>query len=264
MSQSSMLQPLNDLLLDRNKILSIQRDELVNILDDHYRLNQLAESNIQQQARLLNGVEPQLIQQFRQTIEDVIQALAYSKKILKPKKYNALQKWFGMDLERKSLQLAYYQDLDQLLAQADQLSLKLQYEIQQAELRFAQVSILRLEMAHYIVAAQEFLKDYPQFQRSGYEHFIERLSQKINSLQTLQAHNDIAIAQMQVTQQLSFSLLDRYQDAQQVLIPAWRYHVAQSQQSMAGKGKSMEQLDQSRDRLIQSLQKSLEKSRSKG
>lgn len=264
MLQLQPLQPLTDLIMDRVKILAIQRDELVLILDDHYRLNKFAEHNIQAQAGLLMGVDPQLTQQFTQTIEHIIQALAYSKKVLKPKKYNALQRWFGKDLEHKSLQLAYYQDLDQLLKQADHLSHKLQYEIQQAQLRLAQVSLLRVEMAHYIVAAREFLKDYPQFQRSGYDHFIDRLSQKINSLQTLQAHNDIAIAQMQVTQQLSFSLLDRYKEAQHVLIPAWQYHVKQSQHAVVGQGQKMAQLDQSREQLIQTLQKSLEKSHVKG
>ena len=39
----------------------------------------------------------------------------------------------------------------------------------------------------------------------------------------LQASNDIALAQMQLTQQLSLSLLDRFNEAQHVLIPAWQY-----------------------------------------
>ena len=62
---------------------------------------------------------------------------------------------------------------------------------------------------------------------------------------------------MQLSQQLSFSLLDRFKEAQQVLIPAWQYHVKQSQQS--GSTSSLEKLDNSREDLIKTLRKSLEK-----
>ena len=63
--------------------------------------------------------------------------------------------------------------------------------------------------------------------------------------------------QMQLSQQLSFSLLDRFKEAQQVLIPAWQYHVKQSQTKHSTS--DLEKLDNSRESLIKTLKKSLEK-----
>ena len=102
--------------------------------------------------------------------------------------------------------------------------------------------------------------EYPQFVKNQHplDNFAERLSKKVNTLQTLQASNDIAITQMQLSQQLSFGLLDRYKEAQQVLIPAWQYHVKQSLQSNSTS--SLEKLDNSRENLIKTLKKSLENS----
>ena len=101
--------------------------------------------------------------------------------------------------------------------------------------------------------------EYPKFVKNAHslDNFAERLSKKINSLQTLQSSNDIAITQMQLSQQLSLSLLDRYKEAQQVLIPAWQYHVKQSQQSSSTI--ELEKLDNSREKLIRTLKKSLQK-----
>ncbi|MEG2358228.1 MAG: tellurium resistance protein, partial [Acinetobacter sp.] len=124
--------------------------------------------------------------------------------------------------------------------------------------RFAQLQGLREQMASYIAAAEEFSHEYPGFaQQHPLDSFAERLSKKIHSLRTLQASNEIAIRQMQLSQQLSFALLDRFKEAQQVLIPAWQYHVQQSQKN--GAGTSLEKLDSSRENLIKTLRKSLEK-----
>src|SRR5690606_4740545 len=111
-------------------------------------------------------------------------------------------------------------------------------------------------MAKHIVAADELLSEYPLFIKKQHplDNFSERLSKKINTLRTLQSSNDIAITQMQLSQQLSFSLLDRFKEAQQVLIPAWQYHVQQSQSKH-----STSELDNSRESLIKTLKKSLEK-----
>lgn len=62
---------------------------------------------------------------------------------------------------------------------------------------------------------------------------------------------------MQLSQQLSLTLLDRFKEAQQVLIPAWQYHVKQSNQSNSRI--ELEKLDHSRESLIHTLRKSLEK-----
>ncbi|MCL6249002.1 MULTISPECIES: tellurium resistance protein [Acinetobacter] len=260
MSQIDVLVPLKDITVDRAEVLSIKRNDLVPLLTDQYRLNHYADQLIQAQSVLLDGVDPQLTKQLSQTIEQLIQALANSKKYLKTRKFNALQKWLGIDLEYGSGQVEYYKNLDQLLDRANHLSQKLQLEIQKSQARFNQLQGLREQMARYIVAAEEFLLEYPQFVKNQHplDNFAERLSKKVNTLQTLQASNDIAITQMQLSQQLSFGLLDRYKEAQQVLIPAWQYHVKQSRQSNSTS--SLEKLDNSRENLIKTLKKSLENS----
>lgn len=260
MSQIDVLVPLKDIAVDRAEVLSIKRNDLVPLLTDQYRLNHYADQLIQAQSVLLDGVDPKLTQQLSQTIEQLIQALADSKKYLKTRKFNALQKWLGIDLEYGSGQVEYYKNLDQLLDRANHLSQKLQLEIQKSQARFNQLQGLREQMARYIVAAEEFLIEYPQFVRNQHplDNFADRLSKKVNTLQTLQASNDIAITQMQLSQQLSFTLLDRFKEAQQVLIPAWQYHVKQSHQTNSTS--SLEKLDNSRENLIKTLKKSLENS----
>lgn len=259
MSQIDMLVALADIEVNRAELLSIQQNDLVPLLQDQYRLNHYADSVIQAQSVLLNGVDLHLTQQLSSTIEQLIQALADSKKYLSSRKFNALQKWLGIDLEYGSGQVEYYKNLDQLLNRANHLSQKLQIEIQKSQARFQQLLGYREQMAKYIRAAQEFLLEYPNFVRNVHplDNFSERLSKKINSLQTLQASNDIAITQMQLSQQLSFTLLDRFKEAQQVLIPAWQYHVKQSQQNSSGI--ELDKLDHSREKLIHTLRKSLEK-----
>ena len=259
MSRFEALPALTDMMLDREEILAIKRNELVPVLDNQYGLNHYADALIQAQSVLLNGVDPHLTQQLSHTIEQLIQALAESKKYLKKRKFNALQKWLGIDLDYGSSQVEYYQRLDRLLDQADHLSRKLQIEIQKSQSRFQQLLGLREQMAKHIVAAEEFLSEYPLFVKNQHplDNFSERLSKKINTLRTLQSSNDIAITQMQLSQQLSFSLLDRFKEAQQVLIPAWQYHVKQSQTKHSTS--DLEKLDNSRESLIKTLKKSLEK-----
>lgn len=259
MSQIDVLVPLAEIEVNRAELLSIQRNDLVPLLNDQYRLNHYADQIIQAQSVLLNGVDPHLTQQLSSTIEQLIQCLADSKKYLKTRKFNALQKWLGIDLEYGSGQVEYYKNLDQLLNRANHLSQKLQIEIQKSQARFQQLLGHREQMEKYIRAAQEFLVEYPNFVKNQHplDNFAERLSKKINTLQTLQASNDIAITQMQLSQQLSFTLLDRFKEAQQVLIPAWQYHVKQSNQSNSTI--ELEKLDNSRENLIKTLRKSLQK-----
>ena len=259
MAQIDVLVPLRDIPVNSDELLSIQRNDLVPLLNDQYRLNHYADGVIQAQSVLLNGVDPQLTLQLSQTIEQLIQSLADSKKYLKKRKFNGLQKWLGIDIEYGSTQVEYYKKLDQLLDRANHLSQKLQIEIQKSQARYQQLTGLREQMAKYISAAEVFLMEYPKFVKNAHplDNFAERLSKKINSLQTLQSSNDIAITQMQLSQQLSLSLLDRYKEAQQVLIPAWQYHVKQSQQSSSTI--ELEKLDNSREKLIHTLKKSLQK-----
>ena len=259
MAQIDVLVPLRNIPVNSDELLSIQRNDLVPLLNDQYRLNHYADSVIQAQSVLLNGVDPQLTLQLSQTIEQLIQSLADSKKYLKKRKFNGLQKWLGIDIEYGSTQVEYYKKLDQLLDRANHLSQKLQIEIQKSQARYQQLTGLREQMAKYVSAAEAFLMEYPKFVKNAHplDNFAERLSKKINSLQTLQSSNDIAITQIQLSQQLSLSLLDRFKEAQQVLIPAWQYHVKQSQQSSSTI--ELEKLDNSREKLIRTLKKSLQK-----
>ena len=259
MAQIDVLAPLQEISVNSDDLLSIQRNDLIPLLNDQYRLNHYADSVIQAQSVLLNGVDPQLTLQLSQTIEQLIQALADSKKYLKKRKFNGLQKWLGIDIEYGSSQVEYYKKLDQLLDRSNHLSQKLQIEIQKSQARYQQLIGLREQMAKYVAAAEAFLLEYPKFVKNVHplDNFTERLSKKIQSLQTLQSSNDIAITQMQLSQQLSFSLLDRFKEAQQVLIPAWQYHVKQSQQSSSTI--ELEKLDNSREKLIHTLKKSLQK-----
>ena len=259
MSQIEHLVPLKEIIVDRNEVLSIKRHDLVPLLNDQYKLNHYADSIIQAQSLLLGGVDPHLTLKLSQTIEQLIQALAKSQKYLKKRKFNKIQKWLGVDIEYGSSQIVYYKNLNELLDRADDLSQKLQIEIQKSQARFKQLIGLRAKMFQYIVSAEEFLLEYPSFVKDIHplDNFSERLSKKINTLHTLQVSNDIAITQMQLSQQLSFGLLDRFKEAQQVLIPAWQYHVKQSQQSNSTV--ELEKLDNSRETLIRNLKKSLEK-----
>jgi len=258
MKQFTVLMPIEQIPCTADELLSIKRNDLVPLLDNQTRLNMYADQLIQAQSVLLKGVNPELTQKLSQIIVKIIDQLSASKKKLNQRKFNVIQKWLGLDLEFSADQMKYMSDLDQLIAEANQLSQYLNIEIQKSESRFQQANGLREQMSKYIRAAKEFLHEYPEFvqNRHPLDNFSERLSNKIQTLQTLQASNDIALAQMQLTQQLSLSLLDRFNEAQQVLIPAWQYHVKHS--NVQNTSKTNSDLEQSRDKLIQLLKKSLE------
>lgn len=257
--QVTELIPLSEIEVNRQDVLAIQRNELVPIFDNPALLAGYAEQIVQAQAVLLQGIDPLLTQQFRQSIEELIQTLSQSNKYLKKRRFNALQKWLGIDIEHGSGQIDYYKNLDMLLDHCQHLSQKLRLEIQKSQSRFQQLLGLRLRMANFVVAAQEFVHEYPKMLRTQHplDQFSDRLSKKIYSLQTVQASNDIAMQQIQLSQQLSLGLLDRFTEAQQVLIPAWQYHVKQSQQTDSTS--ELLKLDNSREKLIKTLRKSLEK-----
>ncbi|EPG38131.1 hypothetical protein [Acinetobacter colistiniresistens] len=253
--------PLSQIESNQEHILAIKRNDLLPLLNDPHRLNYYADHLVQAQSVLLNGVDPRLNQQLSEVIAQIIQQLSSSKKYLATRRFNALQKWLGIDIEYDAGQVKYVKDLDRLINEANHLSQRLQIEIQKSQSRLQQALGVREQMAAYIQAADEFLKEYPQFTKQQIlDHFVERLSKKINTLQTLQTSNDIAMKQMQLSQHLSFSLLDRFKEAQQVLIPAWRYHLEQSRASHSTVTlDQLDQLDQSREDLIQNLKKSLQK-----
>ena len=68
MAQIDVLVPLRDIPVNSDELLSIQRNDLVPLLNDQYRLNHYADSVIQAQSVLLNGIDPQLTLQLSQTI----------------------------------------------------------------------------------------------------------------------------------------------------------------------------------------------------
>lgn len=252
------LTPLSQIESNQEHILAIKRNDLLPLLNDPHRLNHYADHLVQAQSVLLNGVDPKLNQQLSEVITQIIQQLSLSKKHLGTRRFNALQKWLGIDIEYDAGQVKYVKDLDRLIHEANHLSQRLQIEIQKSQSRLQQALGLREQMAAYIQAADEFLIEYPQFTKQQVlDHFFERLSKKINTLQTLQSSNDIAMKQMQLSQHLSFSLLDRFKEAQQVLIPAWQYYLKQSRESHSAA--TLDQLDKSREDLIQNLKKSLQK-----
>ena len=168
MAQIDVLVPLRNIPVNSDELLSIQRNDLVPLLNDQYRLNHYADSVIQAQSVLLNGVDPQLTLQLSQTIEQLIQSLADSKKYLKKRKFNGLQKWLGIDIEYGSTQVEYYKKLDQLLDRANHLSQKLQIEIQKSQARYQQLTGLREQMAKYVSAAEAFLMEYPKFVKNAH------------------------------------------------------------------------------------------------
>jgi len=233
MTQSFDFIPLSQIESNQEHILAIKRNDLLPLLNDPHRLNHYADHLVQAQSVLLNGVDHRLNQQLSEVITQIIQQLSISKKHLGGRRFNALQKWLGIDLEYDAGQVKFVKDLERLINEANHLSQRLQIEIQKSQSRLQQALGLREQMAAYIRAADEFLIEYPQFtQQQKLDHFVERLSKKINTLQTLQTSNDIAMKQMQLSQELSFGLLDRFKEAQQVLIPAWQYHVKQSTASL--------------------------------
>ena len=154
MKQFYELVPLDQIAVSSDELLSIKRNDLVPLLDDQVRLNHYADHLIQSQAVLLNGVDPQLTQQLSHVIAEIIQQLNQSKKSLKVKKFNALQRWLGLDLEFNAGKIKYLKDLDRNIHQANQLSQKLQLEIQKSQSRFQQANGLREQKAKYIRAAQ--------------------------------------------------------------------------------------------------------------
>ena len=252
------LTPLEHIPMSEEELLSIKRNDLVPLLTNQVRLNLYADQLIQAQSVLLNGVDPQLTYKLSHVITQIIEHLNASKKTLRQRNFNALQKWLGLDLEFSSGKLKYIKELDRLIDEANLLSQRIQIEIQKSQSRFQQAVGYREQMAKYIRAAQDFLQEYPDFVKNIHplDNFTDRLSKKINTLQTLQASNDIALAQMQLTHQLSMSLMDRFKEAQLVLIPAWQYHLKQSDEQQSSS--SLKDLDASREKLIQLLQKSLE------
>ena len=91
--------PLSQIESNQEHILAIKRNDLLPLLNDPHRLNYYADHLVQAQSVLLNGVEPRLNQQLSEVIAQIIQQLSSSKKYLATRRFNALQKWLGIDIK---------------------------------------------------------------------------------------------------------------------------------------------------------------------
>ena len=139
MTTSLDLIPLSQIEVDPERILAIKRNDLLPLFNDPHHLNHYADHLVQAQRVLLNGVDPKLNQQLSEVITQIITQLSQSKKYLGGRRFNAIQKWLGIDIEYDAGQVKYLKDLDQLIQQANHLSQKLQIEIQQSQARLQQV-----------------------------------------------------------------------------------------------------------------------------
>lgn len=156
MTQPQQFTPLSQIELNQELILTIKRNHLLALLHDPHGLNHYADHLVQAQSVLLNGVDPKLNQQLSQVISEIIQQLSHSKKYVGNRKFNALQKWLGIDVEYDAGQVKYVKDLDRLIHEANHLSQRLQIEIQKSQARLQQALGLREQMAAYVVAAEQF------------------------------------------------------------------------------------------------------------
>lgn len=260
MSEVNTLAPLAEVDVLPEELLSIKRNELVPLLGDQYRLNYYAEYILKAETALLDDAIHALAKQLSQIIVELVAALADSKQYLGQGQFNFFQKWLGMDLEYTSSQINYYKKVDYLLHSATMLSEELQVEIQKSNAKFQQLLVHRDQMAKYIRAAEEFLVEYPAFVETHYptDHFSDQMAKKIQILQSSQQSNDAAIVKMKQVLDYSYALLDHFKEAQDVLIPAWKKQVKQSNQKTSSE--NLDKLHQTRENLIDLLNASLSKS----
>ncbi|AOA57853.1 hypothetical protein [Acinetobacter larvae] len=254
MTQSSRQLPaLTEIDLDPQRLLYLQREQLLPLRDAPIQLNYYADAVVQAQSAQLIVIDAELTQQLSQTIAQLLKHLQQATTQLKTRRFNALQRWLGLDIESDVTKIKYLDRLDAYVDQANHLSQKLKLQLAQSSQRRQHYVQLRREMAHAIVAAQQFLQQYPLFQANdnNFDSFEQRLSKKIETLQRLQHNHDLAYAQMQLNEQLALQLLDRFKEAQQVLLPAWQQQLRQNQDR--ANIRDIQQLQGDRDKLINSL-----------
>ena len=121
------LTPLSQIESNQEHILAIKRNDLLPLLNDTHRLNSYADHLVQAQCVLLKGVDPKLNQQLSDVITQIIQQLSASKKYLGGRRFNALQKWLGIDVEYDAGQIKYVKDLDHLISEANHLFAQIFY-----------------------------------------------------------------------------------------------------------------------------------------
>lgn len=243
---------LHDIELNIGRLVTIKRNDLVPLVDQPANLTHFADDLVQKQNQLILTKSVQSSQDLSRLINRMITHLNHSEKYLKPKKFNFIQKWLGIDLEQQAGSVRYLKDLNALVKEADRLSQKVATELYQSQKNMQILHELRVDMAHNVVAAEQFLEELPQFapihQIESIEH---RLHKKINTLMTSQSATDLAMLQIQLSQNIALTILDRFNEAKNVLIPAWQQHVLQVQQARTPL--ELQKLNEARDRLVRTL-----------
>ena len=255
-SQDLTFPALHDIELNIGKLVSIKRYQLIPVLEQPAALTHYADDLVQKQNQLVLTHSIEKSKELSQLIEKIISLLNQSNRYLKPRKFNALQRWLGIDLEQEAGSLGYLKQLQKMLEEAGRLSQRLATEIYQSQKNMQVLHEYRVEMAHYVVAAEQFLNEAHQFaQAQQLENIKERLHKKINTLMTSQSATDLAMLQIQLNQNIAMTILDRFNEAKNVLIPAWQQHVMHVQHGNTPE--DLQKLNDARDRLIQTLDRAV-------
>lgn len=248
---------LHDMPLDLSRLTEIKRNVLVPFMQQPSLLTHYADHIIQQQNQLLLSKSVESSQALADLIRQIIEQLDQSKKYLNGKKFNAFQRWFGLDVEQQAGALHCLNTLAHLLDQATVLSTQVGNEIYHSQQMIGSLYQYRTEMAHFVVAAEQFLNECEHIPKRHTNHhhnldgFKARLQQKINTLITSQSASDLTILQLNLTQNVAMTILDRFSEAKSVLIPAWQQHILSLQAS--DHPKELERLNAARERLIRTL-----------
>lgn len=228
-ADAAQFQALHEIALDGNKLARIKQNVLLPFLQEPALLGHYAAHIVQEQNQLLTAQGLATVQGLSDTIAQLIARLNASDHYLAKKRYNRLQRWLGIELEQQASAAAYLNQFNDALEQASQLSHQVAAEVYQSAQKFNALMQLRLEMAHFIMAAQQFLHEmptvsvrHPTWQNDA---FRQRLQKKIDTLWTAQTATDMAMLQIQLSQQVALSILDRFSEAKNVLIPAWRQYI---------------------------------------
>ncbi|KAA8735342.1 tellurium resistance protein [Acinetobacter qingfengensis] len=256
--------PIHDMELDQQRIDQIKVKVLVPMLKSPNLLSYYADHIVQQQNHVLIQKTSSHTTDLSQSIQHLIEHLNQSQKSLTPRYFNRFQRWLGQHLEYRGQQYQYIEQLIAQINQAANFSRLVASEMAVSQQYMQELQILRQELAYYVIAAQQFVQESPQFnaQSMQFEHFLQRLQQKINTLMTSQSATDMAMLQMQLQQQVAMTLLDRFTEARQILIPAWQQHVLSIQYQQTPQ--QLQQLNDARHALIRRLHQALENNQISG
>lgn len=252
---------LHQLTLEPEKITRLKINVLVPMMQNPTLLTHFADNIVQAQNELLLTQTIPSATTLSQVIAQLIEKLNQSKKYLKTKKYNVIQRWFGIDLEQQAGAIHFMRELQAMIDHATALSHRVSAEIYTAQKQMQDLQQLRTEMAHYVVAAEQFLQecdtlhDKPMSQDS----FKQRLGKKVNTLMTSQSATDMAMLQRILNQNIAMTVLDRFNEAKNLLIPAWQQHIMSVQAGHTPE--QLAQLDKAREQLISTLDKAVKSSK---